>query len=120
MALEYRVSEFQPLTQRLPFIDLAFYRILVFKLSFDFPINLHLLLFCESFLMRGIQERENILKIRVLLGNAEFIICVKFLINFPVFLMFFFFLLSVFLCVYSPLYSTLATIYFERLCLWGQ
>lgn len=120
MALEYRVSEFQPSTQRLPFIDLAFCRILVFKLSFDFPINFHLLLFCESFLMRGIQERENILKIRVLLGNAEFIICVKFLINFPVFLMFFFFLaVSLSVCLFSPVLHT-STIYFERLCLWGQ
>lgn len=78
MALKYKASEFQPLTKRLSFIDLAFCRILVFKLSFDFPINCHLLLFYVVFLVRDIQEGENILKIRVLLGYAEFNICVKF------------------------------------------
>lgn len=92
MTLKYRVSDFQSAVQRWPIIDLAFCRIfifklsfgilvscriLVFKLSFDFPIDFHLLLFYEIFLMKEKEEGENILKIRLLLENAEFSIYVK-------------------------------------------
>lgn len=76
-------------------------------------------LFMRFFPTWKIKEGNNIQKIRVLLGNTESNIYVKFKINFPVFLLWFF-LLLVFICVYSPPILHFCYHLFWGLCPWGQ